>query len=245
MLQLPDVTLVTVTSIDIDFTHAALIHCANCAKFGAVKMLSSSPPRKSNPGIEYLNIPKLDHLNAYSRFMLFSLKDYIETKYCLVIQMDGFILNPSLWTDEFYEYDYIGAPLPSTIPLFSMDAEKAGQVIDELKLDKNVVGNGGFSLRSRNLLEATSRLPLPEIATWSTRSEDLIICYYSYERLTSAGIRFAPPEVAARFSIESPDQLYGQTIDTTFGFHGKHWFAPELDAKPLPFLRAVLRSGVT
>ena len=36
------------------------------------------------------------------------------------------------------------------------------------------------------------------------------------------GIRFAPPKLAAQFSIESLDNLYGQDINSVFGFHGKH-----------------------
>lgn len=38
------------------------------------------------------------------------LDSYIETPHVLVVQYDGFILNPDAWTDEFLEYDYVGAP---------------------------------------------------------------------------------------------------------------------------------------
>ena len=36
------------------------------------------------------------------------------------------------------------------------------------------------------------------------------------------GIKFAPLELAAQFSIESFKNLYGQNIDKVFGFHGNH-----------------------
>lgn len=42
--------------------------------------------------------------------MIKELNKYIETDYVLIVQYDGFILNPKAWMDEFLEYDYIGAP---------------------------------------------------------------------------------------------------------------------------------------
>ena len=36
------------------------------------------------------------------------------------------------------------------------------------------------------------------------------------------GIRFAPPKLAAQFSMENVDHLYGQNVNSVFGFHGKH-----------------------
>jgi hypothetical protein len=50
-------------------------------------------------------------------------------------------------------------------------------------------------------------------------SEDLLLCHFLYEDMRRAGIRFASPELAAYFSIESPAATFGQS----FGFHGKHW----------------------
>ena len=36
------------------------------------------------------------------------------------------------------------------------------------------------------------------------------------------GVKFAPPKLAAQFSIENVNNLYGQNPDSVFGFHGKH-----------------------
>jgi len=36
------------------------------------------------------------------------------------------------------------------------------------------------------------------------------------------GIRFAPPELAAQFSMENVNHLHGQDVNSVFGFHGKH-----------------------
>jgi hypothetical protein len=210
-LRLPTVTLLTVTAVDLDQAHAVLLHCARCAEFGAVKMLSPLRPAQTDPGVEYVDIPEID-LYGYNRFMLESLGAHVATEHCLVVQSDGFILNPAFWDASFLDYDYIGAPWPGYVDVVGGE---------RLWLDRNRVGNGGFSLRSRKLLELTARVRFDELP-FPHSSEDLIICHYLYHEMRAAGIRFAPPELAARFSIESPG-IYAQSPQRVFGFHGRHW----------------------
>ena len=52
----------------------------------------------------------------------------ISTPFVLVIQWDGYIVDPSAWANAFRKYDYVGAVVH----------DKRG----------TFVGNGGFSLRS-------------------------------------------------------------------------------------------------
>src|SRR5215469_2002715 len=210
-LRLPTVTLLTVTAVDLDQAHAVLLHCAGCAEFGAVKMLAPMRPVRTDPRVEYVDIPDID-LYGYNRFMVESLGAHVGTGHCLIVQSDGFILNPVRWDDRFLDYDYIGAPWPEYVDVVGGE---------RLSLDRNPVGNGGFSLRSRKLLEVTSRVRFDELP-FPHSSEDLIICHYLYDQMRAAGIRFAPPELAARFSIESPG-IYGQSPEGVFGFHGRHW----------------------
>jgi hypothetical protein len=209
--QLPNVTLATVTSVNIDETHDALLYCAGCIEFGAVKMLCSALPAKTDRRVEYIRIPPIDFL-GYSRLIIEALNSHVQTDHCLLIQSDGFILDAARWCDQFLEYDYIGAPWPEYVSLAS-----GGRI----RLDRNSVGNGGFSLRSKKLLEVTSRIRFDRL-NFPLRSEDLVICHYLYDDMRAARVRFAPPELAAVFSIESPG-IYGQSLDSVFGFHGKHW----------------------
>ncbi|HUC49345.1 MAG TPA: DUF5672 family protein [Xanthobacteraceae bacterium] len=223
-LHLPDVTLVAVTSLNIDKTNEALLHCASHINFGAVKFLCSENPSTLDQRIEYLPIPQIDYL-GYSRFMIESLNSYIQTPHCLVVQYDGFVLDPSRWRDDFLAYDYVGAPWPKTILM------RPGNV--PLRLH-NTVGNGGFSLRSKKLLEATSRFRFDQLS-FPIKVEDILICHFLYKELQAAGIAFAPPGIAARFAIETELGYFGQSIDTVFGFHGKHWLsALPTRAKPVP-----------
>lgn len=222
-LALPSVTLLAVACVELELAHSALIQSMKCIEFGAVKMISSGMRNRLHPAIQYIPIQPLD-AEGYNRFMLRDCYRYVTTDYCLVVQADGFVLNPRLWSDDFLNYDYCGAPWP--------DQVRFGTTDNFLQLGKNRVGNGGFSLRSKRLLEVISKLPYDEDAL-PTKAEDLIICHFLYDQMIAAGIRFAPPEVAARFSIESPGDLYGQSIYTVFGFHSKQLrdviFGPNLE----------------
>lgn len=211
-LLLPDVTLLAASSVDLDNTQLALQISSQNITFGAIKFLTSRVPPQKVANIEYVVIPPMNFL-GYSRFMLLELHKHVDTPYCLVVQADGFVLNEKLWSQEFFEYDYVGAPWPEYV------------VVNgnwKLYLDKNRVGNGGFSLRSRKLLEATAHINFDTLDL-PTKSEDIAICHFLYNEMRAQGIRFAPPELAARFSIESPRNLYGQNINSVFGFHGKVW----------------------
>lgn len=207
-LSLPDVTLLSVSSVDLDDTQLALLISSQRIDFGAVKLLSSGLPSRRARNIEYVAIPPMN-LTGYNRFVLGKLHEYVDTPFCLVVQADGFVLDPDCWSPEFLEYDYIGAPWREQV--FMQPGNRV------LALDRNRVGNGGFSLRSRKLLRTAARIDFDAL-TFPSKSEDIVICHYLYDEMRAQGILFAPLEVAARFSIESP----GADQYSVFGFHGKH-----------------------
>jgi len=211
-IKLTDVTLLAATSIDIDATQIAMKISMHNIEYGAVKLLCSSPPEKKYPDIEYVLIPPLRNLNDYSKIIFQNLYKYFKTSHCLIVQSDSFVLNSELWSKEFLKYDYIGGPWPNKIEI------NPNLILD---LEKNPVGNGGFSLRSHKLAETTGKINFDSL-NFPMKSEDVVICYYLYQRMIDSGIRFAPPELAAKFSMENIDKLYGQNENSVFGFHGKH-----------------------
>ncbi len=159
-------------------------------------------------------------VEAYSQFMLRGLSPHVQTSHLLVVQWDGFVLDAAAWEESFLDWDYIGAPLRDEPP-------------------SRMVGNGGFSLRSRRLLTA-----LQDPSLIARHPEDNCICHDHRKRLESEyGIRFAPPEVAARFSFERL-----APTGTTFGFHGLFNFervmAPDELAHFLASLPAELARGL-
>lgn len=162
-------------------------------------------------GISHIEIDKLDWYD-YNRFILKNVCDYINTNYCLIIQWDGFILNPNMWSDEFYDYDYIGAAW------FDWMIQNSQWVYPEIKSNRNynLVGNGGFSFRSKKLLYETKMAPFN-----CNGPEDAYICQNHYSYFLDKGIKFAPVEIANKFSREVDTSL---SWDSVFGFHGEKDF---------------------
>jgi tetratricopeptide (TPR) repeat protein len=152
----------------------------------------SDRPAGLPDAVELRRIETLATRDDYSRLMLKGLGAHVQTSHALVVQWDGYVVNPEAWSDAFLGVDYCGAPWPWG---------------DENRR----VGNGGFSLRSRRLLDA---LASPEVVL--AGNEDETIGVHSRQWLESAhGIRFAPVEVANRFSFE-----VAYPIGKPFGFHG-------------------------
>lgn len=152
------------------------------------------------PGVEFTQIPGMD-IQGYSKFCIFDLAKVIDSEYCLVFQDDGFVVNPENWDDSFYEYDWIGSPWP-----LYMGWPREGYQ----------VGNGGFSLRSKRLLNWTATL-----TDWAGQNEDAFIVSGKRRELESHGLKIAPVEVATKFSVEN-EMSSDHGIHNTFGFHAKN-----------------------
>jgi len=215
-LALHDITLCAASDIALEATIRALEHCLDHIKFANALLLSSHPvTRKTRHEITHIPIKPLRSASAYSEFILGDLNNHIQTKFALVVQWDGFVLDPLSWTDEFLDFDYIGAPWIDQPP----------------GLD---VGNGGFSLRSRKLLEVCAQ-------PWFRRSHpvDLCIAQVNRKALETAGIRIASHAIASRFSRER-----GRHIAPHFGVHGIFALAEQMDFPAFEDLLATVEFGV-
>jgi hypothetical protein len=159
------------------------------ALFGAVKFLTAK------------DLPHVTDYESYNRFVVRELAQHFETDHCLLIQSDGFILNPEAWDAAFLNFDYVGAPFGD-----------------------GVVGNGGFSLRSRKFCEATAalaeRVYREALNSVTYAPEDQFLCREHRGLLEAAGMKFADPETASRFSWELHDNW--PIYKGSFGFHGLH-----------------------
>jgi hypothetical protein len=208
MRELPQVTLIGVDCVDVErLLHVAEI-CQRSFRFGDVRMLTSLP--HEHPSI--VPIAPIISREEYSSFMVKQLNSYVDTPFALIIQYDGFILNPDAWRDEYLDYDYIGAP-------WWIEQEY-------------IVGNGGFSLRSKRMLELTQQddairdpadLDPSELVDPSDAAEDWYLCVIVRPYLEERGIRFAPAELAKQFAFEGGDEHFGVTWTDQFGFHGLRW----------------------
>jgi hypothetical protein len=210
-LTLPNVTLLAATSTEMEEAQIAMRISLHNIEFGSTKLLCSSAPKKKYSDIEYISVPHFNYAD-YNRIIFQDLHKYFKTSHCLVIQADGFVVNANLWKEEFLEFDYIGAPWPNKVQMNP-------NLI--LNMKENCVGNGGFSLRSRKLVETTAKINFNSLKL-PIKNEDLIICHYLYKEMIDRGIRFAPPKLAAQFAMEDVHHLHGQDVNSVFGFHARH-----------------------
>ena len=174
-------------------------------------LLSLRPPENLPDGIEWWQIYNLDY-SEYSVFMMHCLASFIDTEFCLVVQDDGCVLNGENWKDEYYDYDYIGAPShcgfsENHIYLHFSWAKAKEQV--------HVVQNGGFSLRSKRFLEVCNKNGIAhqngnDVHYWN---EDAQLSSLLKPVLEECGMRYAPLDVAKEFSIEYLDDVFHATTD--------------------------------
>jgi hypothetical protein len=204
MLDLSNVTLLCVDSRAPALATWALNRCLRHARFAKTVLMTNVdavPVRQA--GIEYVQCPPMATTRDYSEVMLRGITPHVEASHVLIVQWDGFILHPECWDPAFLSFDYIGAVWP--------------------QFPETPVGNGGFSLRSRRLLEA---MQSPDMVM--KHPEDRCICVTNRDELEHQfGIRFAPPDVAERFAVERTPW------HKTFGFHGLFNFADVLDSVEL------------
>jgi hypothetical protein len=214
-IHLPDVTLLCADCYIWDRVVVAMERSLAQCSFGAVKFLTSldMPYRRS-----VVKIPPINSINEYSAFCLKEMYKYVDTSHALLVQHDGYVLRGESWDPSWLQRDYIG-------PLYDQDT-----IITPAS-----VGSGGFSLRSRRLMQLTSELLPPwdgqasydsigprEWAHPTQRTnfwghEDGIICFHLRQALMNRGISFGTPQEAARFAHGKNKVMRDPQ---SFGFHG-------------------------
>ena len=208
MLELPGVTLCCVDTRN----HALALRALkkSTAQIQFARTLFVTDRQFDEPGIDVHVIAPLTSRDAYSLFVLRSLLALVNTPHVLLVQWDGYVLNPAAWQAKYLDCDYIGAPW-----FWHDDAMR--------------VGNGGFSLRSYKLLEALQdpRVELIDV-------EDVTICRAFRPLLErDYGIRFASETLAKAFSFEA-----AYPVGSPFGFHGLFNFSRVVPADELAVLVA-------
>lgn len=194
-LSSKDITIILISDVKIDESVKAFNHCLNRAIFTKAKFLTSntsSTLKRLKKPTEIIKISPIKSIKEYSSFMITRLNEFIDTKYALIVQYDGIVVSPNSWTDTFLEYDYIGAPWG----------------------DK-VVGNGGFCLRSKKLLSTISENI--NMFNGHYHPEDVMLCRTESKKyFENLGIKYAPYDIAIKFSYESHGRYTNQ-----FGMHNR------------------------
>ena len=110
MIELPNVTLFCISSDNVEGALYALNKSMEGINFGAVKLITHEEPDNLPEGIEFSKCYEITSIHDYNYYCIYNLARHIDTDYCLLVQPDGFVINPDKWDDEWYNYDYIGAP---------------------------------------------------------------------------------------------------------------------------------------
>ena len=197
MLELSSVTLCCLDTANPELALRALRYSTSEIRFARTLFLTDRA--RDVPGIEVRVVAPLESREGYSAFVLKTLVEHIDTAHVLLIQWDGYVINPAAWRDEFLACDYIGAKwFWHTKPQHAQH-------------DAMRVGNGGFSLRSRKLLVALQD-PRIELAG----PEDETLCRVFRPLLEREhGIVFGSEALADVFAFE-----VAYPIGRPFGFHG-------------------------
>lgn len=191
MLDLSNVTLISAICSPnyMDDTIKSFRYNFQTAKFGAANLLFKD-----------LNY------NIYNRWFLKELVHSIKTDFALIVQWDSGIINPQLWTDDFFDYDYVGAPWQNDFP--------------------NRIGNGGFSLRSRKYIELCAQIAdSAPIDSFIYQNEDFFCNVSAYNYMMENNIKYPSLEIARRFSVERSCKEFFVDVNNlssykSFGFHG-------------------------
>jgi hypothetical protein len=227
----PSLSISCIETRDVSKAVRAVERTVQCIRADCLYWLSNSPYPNPLPGTEIVNIMIPGFTNFYediNQICLRLMPRVVTTDFNLTVQPDGFAINPQAWDDRFWEYDYIGAPWPW---MWGGGPYWPGPI----------VGNGGFSLRSRRLYRALQDLGIKwRLADWSSDQrinrreyyipsgagekhlvEDILICLWYRDQLEKEfGIRFCPPELANKFSVETVSPFTQYWLGSSFGFHG-------------------------
>jgi hypothetical protein len=234
------ITIVSVSGIADRIPHAINALILSARQLPGARCLLASPiaPEGMPSYIRHVAIGQLGYIE-YSLFVLYCLRAFVETDFALIVQDDGWILNGENWRSEYFDFDVIGAP----IHLARVHTAKGAQYMRRFTWvhapasnKTDVILNGGFSLRSRRILEAPGKLGIsvqvPPVTglvgpPFSMRFpneqplEDVQLCTHMRPQLEAAGIRFAPLEVATLFSFEhlAPRLHDGIDLGAVLGHH--------------------------
>jgi hypothetical protein len=206
MINLPDVTLVATTSVRIAEHLRAIEICREHIDYGEVLFISHEKPENLPSDIKYIFYPEINNIMDFNHLMFSLVGQFISTSHALFCQDHAFVLNHHLWRDEWLRNDYIGSPWPVVPNAYLTDSGERVRV-----------GNGGWSLRSRFLMNIPRLNNIPLQHRQNYWNEDGNICVYNRDKFLDLGVKYGTLKEAVRFGYENPVPENQGII--SFGFH--------------------------
>ncbi len=177
MLALKKVTLVSIVTRQHAAGRAAIDDCLKQATFDGVIVFTDQPDYFRGLGCSIVEPREYRQWCCWRLIEMPKHRDKF-AGHILFVESDAAIVKPEAWTKAFLEFDYIGAPWTD-----------------------GVQGNGGFTLMSQKLLAELKTLNIPATVT-ACNPSDYKICRVYRRYLEAQGVKFAPLEVAQKFSSE-------------------------------------------
>lgn len=221
-LQLPQVTIAAMTSVRLAETAYAMAYSMRGIEFGDAVFISHRRPALLPRNVRFEKTDRICSTKDYSYKVVYELCRYIHTDYVLIVHDDGFVINPDKWDGAFLDYDYIGAP-------WDIEDLSVRESYRDAEGTLREVGNG-VGIRSKRLLDYPSQAGIPWEPDegddqWWWHEDTFLSCKHRIE-LEEAGLRWAPLELAARFSIERPIKVTEGVVP--FMFHSFYGLKPDM-----------------
>lgn len=191
MLRLPLVTLISVSTKDVEQAAESIRKSCEGIEWGAVKLVSHYRPENLPDSCSYIHTEEFLSIDDWNKYIVYELFKVIDTEFCMLIHPDGYVIHPEMWRDEFLHYDYIGAPWIKD-ECFRADT---GELVR--------VGNS-VSIRSKKLLEVPVKAGIEWRAHQGNYNEDTFICVHNRSVFEAHGCVYASIEIARYFSHEIP-----------------------------------------
>lgn len=169
-----------------------LRHCNYQMKFDKVSLFHPQPFVIPNVNVQQI------HSKSQIACWFEDVPKLVTCDHVLSVQWDGYIVNPEMWDDSWLQYDWLGAIWPLT----------------NLPNPKWRMGGGGFMLMSKRMIKAWGKI------CNDRENFDWQIAALYRDKFEALGMKYAPLEVARKFSKECDLDDIEIPEGSTFGFHG-------------------------
>lgn len=186
LLELPSVTLLCVETQMHEMARRAISDTVAKVKFAEVVIHTNKPDLIPIGGARYVDLQHLPDKIQHGTYCYNDSPKSVTTPHMIFLEWDGAVRDVRAWEPSFLDYDYIGAPWPG---------KRAGQWTPR---EGCSVGNGGFTLWSKKLMDCLSA----NRATLRVATDTHISIEHRRALENLCGAKWASEPVGFQFSYE-------------------------------------------
>lgn len=211
MTSLPTVTLLSLSTRDVEQAGKALVYSCSGINFGCVKLVSPYRPADLPEWILWEYVSPFETIDDWNKYCVYNLWEHFNTEHVLFIHSDGFVVNPQSFKQEWLQYDYTGSP-------WSHECAVAIQGGRDQQYSR--VGNS-VGLRSHKLCKLPAEVGMEWKRYNADSNEDTYISCHNWSEFEKHGCIKMSFEEAIEFGREEQFLQNGH-ITEPFVFH--KWF---------------------